>query len=179
MFLGKLMAWAAMREGSHVSFLPAYGAEVRGGTSHCSLIISGREIFSPCVERIDTLVAMNSPSISKFMPLLAAGAQVFINSSMVEEIPRIKKASLYKIPFTDLAVKLGSVRSANMIALGAYLSKKKTVSINTIIAILPEAFKNNQELIRINEKALRTGAGTVLEKAVKVFSSGTVPDIYD
>ena len=69
MFLGKLISWAAMRENKFVTFLPAYGAEVRGGTSHCSIIISDKEIASPCVEQTDTLIAMNQPSVDKFIGL--------------------------------------------------------------------------------------------------------------
>lgn len=157
MFLGKLMAWAAMREDKFVTFLPAYGAEVRGGTSHCTIIISDKEIASPCVEAIDILIAMNSPSAVKFIPLAGKGSDVFINSSMAEDIPDIKGVNLHKIPFTDMASKLGSSRSANMVALGAYLARRKTLSLNTITAMLPEAFKNNSELVCLNGRAIKEG----------------------
>ena len=158
MFLGKLVAWAAMRENRFVTFLPAYGAEVRGGTSHCSIIISDKEIASPCADNLDTLIAMNGPSVVKFLPMAKKGREVFINSSMVDCIPQQAAAvKVHRIPFTDLASKLGSSKCANMVALGAYLAKRKTLALATIINMLPEAFKNNTKLVRLNERAIYTG----------------------
>lgn len=157
MFLGKLIAWAAMRENKFVTFLPAYGAEVRGGTSHCSIVISDEEIASPCVDKVDTLIAMNSPSLGKFIPQVKKGADVFVNSSMVNDFKKPSGITWHSIPFTDIALKLGNVKSANSVALGAYLAKKKILSVENIITMLPEAFKNNQKLVDLNEKAIREG----------------------
>lgn len=164
MFLGKLIAWSAMRENKFVTFLPAYGAEVRGGTSNCSIVISDKEIASPCVDAFDSLIAMNDPSLEKFSPLAGKSADIFVNSSMVNDfgsrVSGFKKRSdihLQSIPFTDIALKLGNVRAANMVALGAYLAKKNILSVENIIAMLPEAFKNNQKLVQLNEKAIKEG----------------------
>ena len=157
MFLGKLIAWAAMRENKFVVFLPAYGAEVRGGTSHCSIIISDNEIFSPCVDFADTLIALNMPSLLKFAPRVLKGSDVFANASMVDSVPAVGGANLYLIPFSGLALKLGNVKAANMVALGAYLARKGTLSLENIINMLPEAFKNNAELVRLNGEAIRQG----------------------
>lgn len=157
MFLGKLIAWAAMRENKFVTFLPAYGAEVRGGTSHCSIIISTREIASPCVERVDTLIAMNQPSLDKFIGLTAKGAQIFINSSMAKVLPDNSLAEFTAIPFSDIASQLGNIKSANMVALGVYIGKKKVLSKEVIVQLLPEAFKNNLKLIQLNTQAMEEG----------------------
>ena len=157
MFLGKLIAWAAMRENKFVTFLPAYGAEVRGGTSHCAIVISDEEIASPCVDTIDTLIAMNSPSLEKFIPQAKKGADVFVNSSMVSDFKKINGIHWHNVPFTDIALKLGNVKSANSVALGVYLAKKKILSPGNIITMLPEAFKNNQKLVDLNEKAIKEG----------------------
>jgi len=157
MFLGKLVAWAAMREGKFVTFLPAYGAEVRGGTSHCSVVISDKEIASPCIEKIDTLLAMNQPSLLKFMAAVKKGGDIFINDSMIDSVPKSKDINLHSYKFSDLAAKLGNIRTTNMIALGAYLKKNKIISPETILKMLPEAFKGNEELIRVNEQAFREG----------------------
>lgn len=157
MFLGKLISWAAMREGKFVTFLPAYGAEVRGGTSHCSIIISDKEIASPCVDEIDTLIALNGPSFTKFLPRVKKGGYVFVNTSMVDGIKEDKNIKFCAGRFTDLAVKMGNIRTANMVALGFYLARKKMLSAERITKMLPEAFNNNVELIRLNEQALRKG----------------------
>lgn len=157
MFLGKLIAWAAMRENKFVTFFPAYGAEVRGGTSHCSIIISDKEIASPCADEIDTLIAMNSPSLEKFLPQVINGSEVFVNGSMVENVPKTGGINLHCINFTDIASGLGNAKSANMVALGAYLSRKKILSTENIVKMLPEVFKNNPELVRLNEQAIKEG----------------------
>lgn len=157
MLLGKLLATCAMYEGRFVTFMPAYGAEVRGGTAHCSVIISDEEIASPCIEEIDTLIALNKPSFIKFLPMVSKYGEVFANSSMIEKIKEkhnVKK--IHFIPFSELALKLEDAKAANLIALGAYLKNKKIVSLGTVNKILEESF-NNEELLRINKGALKEG----------------------
>lgn len=157
MLLGKLLATCAMYEDKFVTFLPAYGAEVRGGTAHCSVIISDEEIASPCIEEIDTLIALNGPSLVKFLPMVSKDGKVFANSSMINE--EGEKHSVKKIcfaPFSELASKLGDAKAANLIALGAYLRDKKIVSLRSVNKILDENF-TNQELARINKRALNEG----------------------
>lgn len=168
MFLGKLIAWAAMRENKFVSFLPAYGAEVRGGTSHCSIVISDKEIASVAFDEIDTLIAMNSPSVLKFIPKLKNGSELFINASMVSPIkgragltPKINGVKVHLLKFTDIASGLGNVRTANMVALGAYLAGKKLLSLKNILKLLPEAFKNNKKLQTLNEQAIKAGMNLI------------------
>ena len=161
MFLGRLISWAAMRENKFVTFLPAYGAEVRGGTSHCSIIISDREIASPCVEQTDTLIAMNQPSVDKFIGLAAKGSDVFINSSMAKSLADNISVKINSIPFSDIASKLGNIKSANMAALGAYIGRKNVLSKEGILKLLPEAFKNNPKLIQLNTQAIEEGLRNV------------------
>ncbi len=66
MLLGKVLSEAAMRLDKYVTWLPSYGAEVRGGTAHCMVIVSDAEIGSPYVKEADTLIIMNAPSLKKF-----------------------------------------------------------------------------------------------------------------
>ena len=157
MFLGKLLALAAMRQGMFVTFLPAYGAEVRGGASYCSVIISDKEIASPCVEKADTLLAMNAPSLEKFSSWTREGADVFANSSMLNGLKLTKSLKWHLVPFTDIALKAGNVKSANMAALGAYLACKEIIPLKNVLKLLPDFLKNNKELIKLNEKAIEEG----------------------
>lgn len=160
MSLGKFIALCAMRENKFVTFIPAYGAEVRGGTSHCAIIISDKAIPSPQCEEIDTLIAMNEPSAVKFMPRLKKGAHLFVNASMAGKPRHLNGLHLHHIRFTDIASRLGNARVANMVALGAYIARKKILSVKNIIKILPEIFKQNLELIHLNERALQEGLKT-------------------
>lgn len=160
MALGKFITLCAMREKKYVTFIPAYGAEVRGGTSYCAVIISDKEIASPQCETIDTLIAMNEPAAIKFLPCLRKGADIFLNASMAEKPRRLNGLRLHYIHFTNIAGRLGNARVANMVALGAYIARKKILSVKNIIRILPEIFKQNTKLIHINEQALQEGLKT-------------------
>jgi 2-oxoglutarate ferredoxin oxidoreductase subunit gamma len=84
MLMGQLMTYAGMLEGKHVSWIPSYGPEMRGGTANCSVIISDEPIGAPIVSEPTTVVAMNLPSLDKFEPVLQAGGNLIINSSLIE-----------------------------------------------------------------------------------------------
>jgi len=157
MLLGKILAQAAMLEGKFVTWLPAYGAEVRGGTAHCMVVISDAEIGSPYIDKAETLIIMNQPSLLRFANRLEKGGLLIINSSIVKTE---EYTSSLKYPFTDIAVELGNVKVANMVALGAYLAKKKTVSLKNILKVMKiMAPSGRSDILEINQKALNKGAG--------------------
>ena len=159
MLLGKVLAEAAMREDKYVTWLPSYGAEVRGGTAHCMVVISDAEIGSPYIEEADGLIIMNGPSLKKFKGRIKNKGLLIVNSSLAGNIKDInKRLNILKYPFTDLAVGLGNIKIANMIALGCFINRKNIVSSKSVSqaiqAIAPEDKKN---LIEINQKALSEG----------------------
>ena len=158
MLLGKLLAEAGMRENKFVTWLPSYGAEVRGGTSHCMVVISDKPIGSPYVEKADTLIIMNQPSLKRFQKRLTTKGLLIVNSSLVSSATP-KGIKTLRRPFTDIAIKIGNIKVANTIALGAYLARKKTVSLRTVEQIIADrGSKAHQHLIRINQEALQEGA---------------------
>jgi len=159
MLLGKVLAEAAMQEDKYVTWLPSYGAEVRGGTAHCLVVISDAEIGSPYIKEADSLIIMNGPSLKKFKGRIKNKGLLIVNSSLAGDVKDIdKKIHILKYPFTDLAIKLGNVKIANMIALGCFISQKNIVdskSVSCVIqAIAPE---DKRGLIEINQKALLEG----------------------
>ncbi len=157
MLLGKVLAEAAMRENKFVTWLPAYGAEVRGGTANCTTIISDSEIGSPIVDQADTLIIMNAPSFEKFKSRLGPESLLITNSSMAPRHIKGKQKVLHHA-FTDIALKIGNIKVANMVALGAYLSEKKIVSVGTVLKVFEDmAPQGKKELIEINTKALQEG----------------------
>lgn len=158
MLLGKILAEAAMRENKYVTWLPAYGAEVRGGTAHCMVIISNREISSPYVEKADTLIIMNKPSLEKFKNRIENKGLLIINSSLASGVD-YKNVHTLRYPFTDIAIKLGNIRVANMIALGCFIAKKNIVDLKSVAqAIFDIAPEEKKNLVEINKKALQAGA---------------------
>jgi 2-oxoglutarate ferredoxin oxidoreductase subunit gamma len=157
MLLGKILAEACMREGKFVTWLPSYGPEVRGGTSHNMTIISDKEIGSPYVEYADTLIIMNSPSLERFKGRIKKGGLLIVNSSLAPEYSN-RNLRILRHPFTDMALKLGNIKVANMVALGCFMARKNIVSINSVYSVMEDiAPEEKKGLIEINKKALRGG----------------------
>lgn len=157
MFMGKLMAHAGLIAGRHVTWMPSYGAEVRGGTAYSMTKISDKEIASPVVTRPDILVAMNQPSFLKYEAKVKEGGLIIANRSLIHGITRRKKVALVSIPLTDMASKLGSARCANMIALGALLKKTKIFPLRTVAGALKDMIGSKKDLMELNKRALEKG----------------------
>ena len=157
MSMGLSLAQAAMEEGKFVTYLPSYGAEVRGGTANCTVAISDEEIASPVASSPEFVVAMNQPSLIRFQNQIQSGGVLFINSSLVEIDVSRGDIDIIKVPANKIAEEIESPRSANMVMLGAFIKKSNLVSINTVIEELKNTLKNKEKLIAINEKALMTG----------------------
>jgi 2-oxoglutarate ferredoxin oxidoreductase subunit gamma len=155
--MGLNLAQAALLEGKNVTYLPSYGAEVRGGTANCTVAVSDEEIASPVASSPDFIVAMNQPSMVRFQNQIQSGGVLFINSSLIEtEISR-GDVDIIKVPANSIAEQLGSLRSANMVMLGAFTKNSNIVSISSVIEGLKSALKKKQKLIAVNTKALMAG----------------------
>ena len=164
MVLGRVLAEAAMREHKSVTWLPAYGAEVRGGTAYCMVIISTQEIGSPFIDQADTLIIMNQPSLGKFKNRLSKKGLLITNSSLVE-IASKTNSGLLQQPFTDIAVDLGNIKVANMVAVGCYTASKRIIRPETVLkVIIAMAPKDKLALIKINKQALLKGIELVRGK---------------
>ena len=157
--MGLNLAQAAMLEGRNVTYLPSYGAEVRGGTANCTVAISDEEIASPVASSPEFIVAMNQPSLVRFQNQLQSGGLFFINSSLIEADISRGDVDIVGIPANSIAEELGDPRSANMVMLGAFTKKSNIVSISSVIDGLKDALKNKQKLIALNKKALMAGYG--------------------
>ena len=155
---GMLLAYSAMIEGKEVSHFPSYGAEMRGGTCNCSVIISDEPIASPIINQPDITLVFNQPSKLKFEPRCINKGKIIINSSLIEEKVDRKDIEAYYVDATNSAEKLGSIRSTNMVMLGALTKITKLVKINTLINALPEVISaRNISLLKINSNALSEG----------------------
>ncbi|MCM8781450.1 MAG: 2-oxoacid:acceptor oxidoreductase family protein [Candidatus Omnitrophica bacterium] len=155
---GKFLAFCAMKENKYSTWMSSYGAEVRGGTAYSMTIISDESIPSPVVNSADGIIVMNEPSFRKFKPRVKQDGLLIVNSSLVKNIPKSKK--IIKFPFTDIAVSLGNVKVANMVAVGAYLKKTKVLSIQTALKAIEE-FVNDKKLVVLNKLAILKGASLI------------------
>ena len=158
MLLGKIIAYAAMKQGREVTWLPSYGAEVRGGTAHCTVVISDSRIGSPCVDKADTLIIMNEPSLERFRCRIKNDGLLIVNGSLVKSAIN-SKARVVAHPFTEISLQLGNIKVANMVALGCYLSQKKIIDTDNVLKSIEEiAPADKKDLIQINKDAIRAGA---------------------
>jgi 2-oxoglutarate ferredoxin oxidoreductase subunit gamma len=156
MLLGKVLAEGALLENKFVTWLPAYGPEVRGGAAHCMVTISDDEIGSPHINQADSLIIMNQISLDKFRGRLNNAGLMVVNSSLAK--PDNIKAKVSAGEFTDTAIGLGNIKVANIVALGSYLAAKKIVSIENILRVIQKmAPKDKPELLKANVAALKKG----------------------
>jgi 2-oxoglutarate ferredoxin oxidoreductase subunit gamma len=160
MVIGNLLAYAAMREGKHVTYLPVYGVEMRGGTANCTIVISSHEIGSPVVGRPRAAIVMNLPSLIKYQPLISHKGLLMINTSLID----LKEASrtdieLVPVPVNQLAIENGNPKLANMVALGAFVEKTKLVRMDSLFNSLEKVFDERyHRLIPSNIEAIEIGA---------------------
>lgn len=156
--MGYLLAVAGMYEEKNVTCLPSYGAEVRGGTANCTVVISTEEIASPVASEPDFAVLMNNPSLFRFQNQVQSGATMFLNSSMIESRPVRGDLEIVEIPVNDLAKKFPGNRVANMIMLGAFIKRSGLVSSDTMARVLKDTFGNrNPVVLKSNRAALQLG----------------------
>jgi len=157
LFLGKLLAESGMRHGYHVSWIPSYGPEMRGGTANCHVNISSSPIGSPLVSRPTVLIALNRPSLDKFESEVASGGLVIYDSSLIDRQPVRSDIEVIALPATKLADEAGDPRAANMVALGAYLDRTGLLEREGILKVL-EKMTKSEERMAINRTALNLGA---------------------
>jgi len=155
--IGLSLAQAAMLEGRHVTYMPSYGAEVRGGTANCTVAISDEEIASPIASTPEFVIAMNQPSLMRFQNQIQSGGVLFLNSSLAQaEISR-GDIEVVQVPADTIAEELGNRKSANMVMLGAFIKKVNLVSLDSVFEGLKETLKGKQKLMAINKEAITVG----------------------
>jgi len=157
---GKLLAQTAMKAGKEVTYMPSYGAEVRGGTANCMVIIASEPIACPVVSKPDSLIVMNKASLDKFAPHLKIGGLLVMNSSMIDDVPRLDETiEILKVPADEIAVQLGNQKVANMVALGAYLHWRSYLTADAAAESLPDVLAERyHKMLPVNAEALRRGA---------------------
>ena len=153
--VGRLLATVALETIQHVTFFPAYGAEVRGGSSSCQVVLSSREIASPLSEEPDSLILMNQESIDRFFHFAGKDSLVLLNSSLCKPPAGL---ACVTVPASELAGRQGSDRVANFIMLGAYVARRRIIA--------PSAFR---EGIR---QLMHDKGSDVVDANIQAFNSG-------
>jgi len=158
LMMGYSLAHSAMSKGYHVTYLPAYGAEVRGGTANCTVAIADEEITSTISSEPDNLVVMNSPSLITFQNKVIHGGLIFLNSSIVEDRPSRQDVKVYAVPCGKMAQDMGNIRVANIIMMGAFIKKTGIIPADIYLKSLETVMGSRKKAaVEINRKAFAAG----------------------
>lgn len=158
LFAGQVLAYASMDNGLEVTWIPSYGPEMRGGTAHCTVIISETPIGSPLVRKPDVVLALNLPSVDKYEVLVPAGGVLIANSSLVNcEINR-EDISTLLIPANEIAEEIGVSRLGNMIMVGAMIALKPILPLDAVKKALEEHIpERHKKTLSMNNEAMDRG----------------------
>ena len=158
LFSGKVLAYAGLMEDRHLSWLPSYGPEMRGGTASCSVILSDSPVGSPIVEHPNVLMVMNNPSLDKYESTVTPGGKVFLDSALIGRKLVREDVEAWYIPATQMAVDMELPGLANMILLGALVEKTGCVSLEMLEAGLRKVVPARKaDMLDVNRKMLKAG----------------------
>ena len=158
LFAGKFLAYKGLLEDLQVSWLPSYGPEMRGGTANCNVILSDEPVGSPIITEPDVLIAMNLPSLQKYIDTVVPGGQVYVDSALIAEKVDRTDIDVFYIPATQIAKDEGIATLANMIIVGHLLENNPELSFEgaeaTVKKLVPA---KKAALVDLNMKALQLG----------------------
>jgi len=165
LFAGQLLTYAALDEGREVTWIPSYGPEMRGGTAHCTVIISDEPIGSPIIRNPTAAVVLNPASMDKYEPLVKPGGILVVNSSLVPKPATRADITVVTIPANDIAIEVGDVRMSNVVLLGALLGTKEIVRPESLRKAMDEHIPARKaRFIEPNKRALQRGLDHVAQQ---------------
>ena len=158
LFAGKFLAYKGLMEDLQVSWLPSYGPEMRGGTANCNVILSETPVGSPIVTEPDVLIAMNLPSLQKYVDTVVPGGQIYLDSTLIDAKVERTDVEVFYIPATGLAKENGIATLANMIIVGSLLEHNSELSFEGVDAVVSKLVPPKKAaLVELNMKALNLG----------------------
>jgi 2-oxoglutarate ferredoxin oxidoreductase subunit gamma len=157
LLIGKLLTYAGMKAGLEVTWMPAYGPEMRGGTCNCTVVLSDRAVGSPISSNPHAAIVLNLQSIDKFEPTVRPGGVMVMNTSLINRAATRSDIIVVPVPANQIAVEAGSARAANMVALGAYIGASGAVDLSFVKAQVAETFAGRQKLVTLNHTCLDKG----------------------
>lgn len=147
-----------MIDGKNVTWFPSYGAEMRGGTANCTVVVSSEMIGSPVVKHPDILIALNNASLERFLPRVREGGEVFYDSSLVADPPDGNDISACAVPSSGIAGEIGNPRLSNMVLLGAFVARTRFISEESLRTALEMTVPAHRSaLMENNLSAMKKG----------------------
>ena len=158
LFAGKFLAYKGLLEDQQVSWLPSYGPEMRGGTANCNVILSDDPVGSPIITAPDVLIAMNLPSLQKYIDTVVPGGQVYVDSALIDAKVERTDVEVFYIPATSMAKDAGIATLANMIIVGHLLENNPELDFAGTDAVVSKLVPPKKAaLVELNMKALEMG----------------------
>ena len=158
LFSGKFLAYKGLVEELQVSWLPSYGPEMRGGTANCNVILSDTPVGSPIITYPDVLIAMNAPSLQKYVNTVVKGGQIYVDSSLIDVKVERDDVEVFYIPATQMAKDNGIATLANMIIVGHLLENHPELSFDDASDVVEKLVPAKKEALKaLNMKALSLG----------------------
>lgn len=158
LFSGKFLAYKGLTEELQVSWLPSYGPEMRGGTANCNVILSDDPVGSPIITEPDVLIAMNTPSLMKYVNAVAKGGQIYVDSSLIDAKVERDDVEVFYIPATQMAKDAGIGTLANMIIVGHLLENNPELSFDGVAEVVDSLVPPKKAALKeLNMKALSLG----------------------
>ena len=157
LLMGKMIAYVGLASGKEVSWLPSYGAEMRGGTANCTVVVADEPVGSPVVATPWALIAMNLPSLDKFEPALVPGGVLLVNTSLITRPSVRTDVKIVNVAANDIANEIGNPRGANMVVLGCFIGATDVVPVEPMEDLIRQTFAKKSHLIDINLVCFRRG----------------------
>ncbi len=159
LFAGKVIAYAGLIKGKEISWLPSYGPEMRGGTANCSVCISDQPIGSPLITAPNYLIAMNLPSLERFIDAVEPGGTVILDSSLIDKEITRTDITVYRVPSSRMAEESGLKGLSNMILVGKLFHELDFCSDKVLDEAVQKCIPPRKaSMLELNRKAVALGA---------------------
>lgn len=163
--MGKILAYSGIMQDQEVTWMPAYGPEMRGGTANVTVILSDKKISSPILSKYDTAIILNQQSLDKFESKVKPGGLLIYDPNGIIHKPTRKDITICTIEAAEESARMGNIKAFNMIVLGAFLKKKPIVTMENVIKGLKKSIpERHHHLIPMNEKAIHIGMEKIQEE---------------
>jgi 2-oxoglutarate ferredoxin oxidoreductase subunit gamma len=157
LFMGRLLAEAGLIEGYEVVWLPSYGAEKRGGTVLCNVIISDQKIGSIFITEPTIAVAMNSAALNKLEPSIKPAGLLILNKSLIRTPVKREDVCTVYVPANRLAKELGGAAVSNLVLLGGLVARRPVVTQPSIFEAMENTQAKNKKYLAMNKLAFNRG----------------------
>lgn len=162
--MGKILAYSGVMQDMEVSWMPSYGPEMRGGTANVTVILSDNRISSPTLKMFDTAIILNQQSMDKFEKNVKPGGMLLYDGNGITRHPQRKDIKIFRVDAAEEASKMQSLKTFNMIVLGAYLKLRPIVTMENVMNGLKKSLpERHHHMLAVNQNAIIRGTEIVQE----------------